>query len=347
MNCCVECFHDTQIRTMITANGEEGDCDFCGKRNVSIYSVDKQSDLSDLISEVLSMYEESDEGEPLFSLVINDWGIFERSLASSPDLVAAFCTTIFGNDGYAHNVDVRIPHDYIEKYGIFSGHTWGEFSDVIKTKNRFCNGYFKADQFVSFLSYSIIKYPRGTEFYRARICSNKCGYGKEEMNAPPLGKRKPGRVNPEGIGVLYLTSDERTALNEVRASAFDFITVGTFRLLKDIKVVNISGLNDISPVLYSSGLESLAANTKIFGDIAKEIAKPLRRNDSPLEYLPTQYITEFIKSKGYSGVAYTSTMGTGGDDIAVFDESLFECTTVHNVEIKKVDYIYDELTPES
>ena len=347
MNCCAECFHDTQIQTMIKANGEIGNCDFCGRESVPIYCVDKQSDLSDLISEVLSMYEEADDGEPLFSLVINDWGIFKKDLPSSPDLVAVFCSTIYGDDGYTHNKNARIPYDYIEKYGIFSGHSWGEFSDVIKTKNRFCNGYFKADQFVSFLSYSITKYSRGTEFNRARICNSSCGYGKEEMGAPPAGKRKPGRVNPEGIGVLYLTSDERTALSEVRASAFDLITVGTFRLTKDIKVVNISGLNNISPMLYSSGLESLAANTIVFSDIAKEIAKPLRRNDSPLEYLPTQYITEFIKSKGYSGVAYTSTMGTGGDDVAVFDESLFECTAVHNVEIKKIDYSYDEFVPEA
>lgn len=345
MNCCVECFCDPEIRTMISKNDEKGDCDFCGKKNVSICHVDEQSDLSDLISAVLSMYEEADDGEQLFSLVINDWKIFEKSLPSSPNLIAAFCTTIYGDDGFTHNKNVRIPYDYMEKYGIFSGHSWGEFSDIIKTKNRFCNGYFKADQFVSFLSYSITKYSKGTEFYRARICSNSRGFGKENMSAPPPGKRKSGRVNPEGIGVLYLTSDEQTALSEVRANVFDFITVGTFRLLKDINVVNISGLNRISPVLYMSGLESLAANIKIFSDIAKEIAKPLRRNDSPLEYLPTQYITEFIKSKGYSGVAYMSTMGTGGDDVAVFDESLFECIAVHNVEIKKVEYTYEGLAP--
>lgn len=346
MNCCVDCFHDTQIRAMINANGIIGDCDFCGKKNVSIYSVDKESDLSDIISEVLSMYEETDDGEPLFSVIIDDWGIFEKDLPSSPELVTTFCSSIYGDEGHIHNKNVRIPHDYIENYGIFSGHSWSEFSDFIKTKNRFCNGYFRADQFVSFLGYSIAKYSKGTEFYRARICDSKRGYGKNEMGPPPAGKRKPGRVNPEGIGVFYLTSDEPTALCEVRASAFDFITVGTFKLLKDIKVVDISGLNNISPVLYSGGLEALAANAKIFSDIAKEIAKPLRRNDSPLEYLPTQYITEFIKSKGYSGVAYKSTMGTGGDDIAVFDESLFECVAVHNVEIQAIEYHYNNYIPE-
>lgn len=346
MNCCVDCFQDAQIRAMIETNDEIGDCNFCGKKNISIYSIDSPSDLSDLISGVINVYEEIDDGEPLFDVLINDWSIFNKTLPAVRSLVKYLCNIIFGDCERNYNVNVKIPHIYIENYGIFSGHSWGEFSEVIKSKNRFYNGYFKADQFISFLSYSVTKYTKGTTFFRARVWDDDHGYYTvEEMGAPPIGKRKPGRVNPEGIGVLYLTSDEKTALSEVRASAFDFVSVGSFRLKKDIHVINISGLNKISPALYSSGLESLVANIKIFGDIAKEIGKPLRRNDSALEYLPTQYITEFIKSKGYSGVEFVSTMETGGNNIAVFDENLFEFISVHDVEIKKIEYIYDNITP--
>lgn len=343
MNCCAECFQDAQIRAMIDTSNQIGDCDFCGQKNIKVYSVESSSDLADLISGVINVYEETADGEPLFDVLINDWNIFNRTRPTVKDLVEAFCNIILGDCEHDHNINVKIPHAYIENYGIFSGHTWGEFSEVIKTKNRFYNGYFKADQFVSFLSYSITKYSKGTTFFRARVWSDEHGYNTSEMGAPPFGKRKSGRVNPEGISVLYLTSDEKTALSEVRASAFDFVSVGEFRLKKDINVVNISGLNNISPVLYTSGIESLAANIKVFSDIAKEIAKPLRRNDSILEYLPTQYITEFIKSKGYSGVEFTSTMATGGNNIAVFDEALFECIAVHDVEIKKIEYLYDNM----
>lgn len=344
MNCCAECFQDAQIRAMINTNNKIGDCEFCGQKNVAIYQIDVSSDLTDLISGVINIYEEAADGNPLFDVLMNDWNIFNRTCPTVRDLVEEFCNTILGDREHGHNFNVKIPHIYTENYGIFSGHSWGEFSEVIKTRNRFYNGYFKADQFVSFLSYSITKYSKGTVFFRARVWSDGHGYCTSEMGAPPIGKRKSGRVNPEGIGVLYLTSDEKTALSEVRASAFDFVSVGTFRLKKDINVVNISGLNNISPALYASGLESLAANINVFSDIASEIAKPLRRNDSSLEYLPTQYITEFIKSKGYAGVEFTSTMATGGTNIAVFDETLFECIAVHDVEIKKIEYLYDNIT---
>ena len=59
------------------------------------------------------------------------------------------------------------------------------------------------------------------------------------MGSPPPGKRRSGRVNPEGISVLYLTTDEKTALNEVRATAFDYVSVGNFRLKKDITNHNV------------------------------------------------------------------------------------------------------------
>lgn len=72
------------------------------------------------------------------------------------------------------------------------------------------------------------------------------------------------------------------------------------------------------------------------------IRKNLIRN-STLAYLPTQFITEFIKSNGYAGVAYTSTMGTEGINVAVFDESLFKCVAVHTVEINNISYAYGEI----
>lgn len=99
------------------------------------------------------------------------------------------------------------------------------------------NNYFKADRFSPFLGYSIKKYPKGTELYRARICNDEKGFQISEMGAPPAHLRKAGRVNPEGIGVLYLTSDEQTALSEVRAGTFDYVTIGTFQLKKEIRVL--------------------------------------------------------------------------------------------------------------
>ena len=158
------------------------------------------------------------------------------------------------------------------------------------------------------------------------------------MGAPSKEKSSAGRINPEGIPVLYLSSDRSTILYEVRAAAFDYVTIGEFRLAKDIEVVNLSRITNTSPFLFQGELEKYVINRKVFQEIAFELAKPLRRSDSPLEYLPTQFIAEFIKSKGYAGVEYASTLKPGGLNLSVFDESLFERVDVQTIEVSEISY---------
>jgi hypothetical protein len=161
------------------------------------------------------------------------------------------------------------------------------------------------------------------------------------MGAPPKGKRTAGRVNPEGISILYLSSDKVTVINEVRANAFDYISIGKFRAKRDFTVANLSGVGKLSPFVFTGELEKYAINRRVFQEIAVAIAKPLRRNDSPLEYLPTQYISEFIRKprkENYDGVKFASTLRKSGYNIAAFDDSLFECVEVKTVEVSEVLY---------
>ena len=74
-----------------------------------------------------------------------------------------------------------------------------------------------------------------------------------------------------------------------------------------------------------------------------DIARPLRRHDSSLDYLPTQYISDFIKSRGFAGIEYKSTMNKSGYNLAVFNERLFECITVDVYDIRELKYEYIKL----
>ena len=47
-------------------------------------------------------------------------------------------------------------------------------------------------------------------FYRARVCLDEVGFPKLKMGAPPANLATAGRVNPEGISVLYLANSVRT-----------------------------------------------------------------------------------------------------------------------------------------
>jgi len=59
------------------------------------------------------------------------------------------------------------------------------------------------------------------------------------MGNPPNELAKSGRANPNGISYLYIANDV-TTLYEARASLFDYVSVGTFKLEEDIRVVDLS-----------------------------------------------------------------------------------------------------------
>jgi hypothetical protein len=345
MRCCVECFKDIHIRNAIEKQGVIGDCDYCSHKDVAVYDISiTPNPITDAIVGLVQIYSASDlpEAKPLKTALRDDWDIFSAGEALIQLLVVDLCGSVISSDSDIFTKNVIIPQllddDFLREFGVVRGLSWEQFAESIKHENRFHSGMFNADTFASFLSIIAKSYSAGVRFYRARITHGSGGYKKEEMGVPPKEKRSAGRVNPDGIGVLYLSSDDETVLNEVRANAFDYVSIGSFKLLKDIKVVNLSGISATSPFLYQGELEKYAANRKVFQEIAIETAKPLRRIDSVIEYLPTQYIAEFIKSQGYDGVEYASTLREGGYNIAIFDETLFECTAVNTFEIVKIQY---------
>lgn len=346
MKCCINCFKDSAIREIIHLYGTKGDCDFCSSKNTDVYDISKSSNMiSDKITSLIQIYSPSEHSDARFlkEILRDDWDVFSGGSEGIKALLEALC--LFDSDLdidkeiLVKKVAIEKLHDidYINEYGVVRGLSWTDFSESIKHTNRFFSSNFNADVFSSFLTMVQKTYEEGTSFYRARISPNSNGFEKEEMFAPPIGKRTAGRVNPDGIGVLYLSTDDKTVLNETRVTAYDYVTIGTFKNKKPIKVANISEISRVSPFLYNDEFERFALNRKVFQEMAYEIAKPIRRNDSPLEYLPTQYIAEFVKSEGYDGVEYESTLRKGGINLALFDESLVECVNVKTIEITSVE----------
>ena len=350
MNCCIDCFRDSHIRATIERYGITGDCDFCSQKNVSVFDIDEASNqIAEMIISLVQIYSVSNaaDAKPLKLALRDDWDIFTAGAESILALTKKLCAEAY-NDGdeiFTKNVAIQRLADaeFLHEYCVVRGQTWEEFSSSIKYSNRFHNRIFNAEVFASFLPILEKNYPSGTEMYRARISSVPSGFAIDEMNAPPADKRTAGRINPEGVGVLYLASDPTTTLNEARATAFDYVSIGTFQSVRTVKVVNLSGVGRTSPFLYIGELEEFAANRTVFLEIAAEIAKPLRRTDSPLSYLPTQYIAEFIKSQNYDGVEFASTLREEGYNLAVFNESLFTCTCVQTVEVSRI--LYDTKPP--
>lgn len=70
------------------------------------------------------------------------------------------------------------------------------------------------------------------------------------------------------------------------------------------------------------------------------LSKPRRRSDSELDYLPTQYLSELIKSMGFDGIEFKSSLYSDAINIAIFNPEKFKClqVTVYDIKDIKLDY---------
>ena len=273
MRCCINCFKDSEIRNIIRLYGTKGDCDFCSSKNTNVYDISDPSNMiSDKITSLIQIYSPSDHSDARFlkEILRDDWDVFSGGSEGIKTLLEALCSfdsnLDIDKEILVKKVAIEKLHDYdyINEYGAVRGSSWAEFSESIKHTNRFFSSKFNADVFSSFLTMVKKTYKEGTCFFRARISPDANGFVNKEMFAPPVGKRTAGRVNPDGIGVLYLSTDDKTVLNETRVTAYDYVTIGTFKNIKPLKIVNISEISRVSPFLYDEDFEKYALNRKVF-----------------------------------------------------------------------------------
>ncbi len=223
---------------------------------------------------------------------------------------------------------------------------WKSLSEEIKYTNRFLiNKSINLKLLEKVLERHIKIIKKDSTFYRARI-SDKNGLKSEEMWNPPNKKASAGRANPKGISYLYLCMDEETTLYEVRALLYDFVTIAKFKNNVQIKIINLNETEIYDPLQLSEvqELSGFLQHLPFIKELSDELSKPLRRFDDELDYIPTQFLCEFIKSLGYDGIEYKSSLHKKGTNFAIFNPNKFEVLNNPLVkEITDIKYTYSSV----
>ena len=354
MNCCVKCYKDEEIKAIIAGMNVMGNCDFCYSKEIYVLDINKNNDLSELFEGLLEIYTPvtslpdnfpKENLSVLRDILYSEWNIFNLDRDKIYKLITTVCSEKYAQLPELFDSPVgifeSIQEEYLENYCIVKTSEWDKFVNEIKYENRFHTNFINTNILYYFLQELKKDYVIGEIFYRARISQNSHGFSITEMGAPPKNLATSGRINPEGISCLYLSDTVKTTLHETRAGVYDYVTVGEFNLLKKISVINLGEIDKISPF---RGLDftQLAINIKHLHKISDMIAKPVRRHDSSLDYLPTQYISDFIKRQGYDGIEYASTMNKNGYNLAIFNEGLLTCQEVTVYDIDSLNYGYNE-----
>ena len=171
-------------------------------------------------------------------------------------------------------------------------------------------------------------------------------YSQKRMR-PLAFEAKEGRANPKGIPCLYLATEEKTAMSEMRPSVGDYVSVGQFKTLKPLTLIDCSIGHDSGINLYfdldNGPFEPDAKEREkaVWNDIDRAFSEPVTDSDKSADYAPTQIISELFRSKGFDGIAYKSHLGDGFN-VALFDLDAADIINCGLFEVKAVAYEFKE-----
>ena len=353
---CSGHFDDVFLKQHIFVNGTDGVCSYCGKHT-------KVMDLSDFVQYVgdelgdaledidnaglfveSSFYDDDEEEIPGFQRAggyivpkdaeyyeTNDEVMEDFSLMSDNDqLNNEINECLYMNRKIRRDPTTMMLSDELS-------FMWDQFSRLVKGERRFT--FFKSPMFeqaepaksdnglfdiLTELGYVIRaaegSIPVGTTLYRCRPAD-----GTEKVNefkditASPVQAAKANRLSPVGISMFYGSYDKVTPYCEVKNySDKPLFYTGRFHTTKNLSVVDLSSLK------CSFWMPSHWQETLFLKHFHKEIAKPLKKDDTDVEYVPSQIFTEYLrylcvnsKDKPYDGIIYHSSL-TGEKNVALF-----------------------------
>jgi hypothetical protein len=151
-----------------------------------------------------------------------------------------------------------------------------------------------------------------------------------------------GRANPKGIPYLYGATQESTAIAEVRPWIGSWVSVGQFRTLRPLKILDCSSELRRS-IIYFSEPDAEKRRAAVWQDIDKGFSQPITPTDRSPEYVPTQVLAELFRVSGYDGIAYQSALG-GGHNLTLFDVTCADLINCGLYEVRKMNFEFDQVT---
>lgn len=315
--CRPECFGDSGLRDQIfpSLDPSSGACDFCGTVDTQLVEPGKLANYFELLANV---YEPNTGGKSLVEWMKSDWQLFR-----SPRMDIAHAQELLGeilDDGEIVRSSFVPSASYISE-GLAQ---WDKLRDEMMYANRwFLDVVIDLDRLRQLLD--MLLAPPSTlsrQWYRARIRIDDDVFPIEKMGAPPKRRSSHGRANPAGIPYLYLGSLPDTAVAEIRPHTGEVACVAEFSI-PQIKAVDLRNPRElVSPFILSDASEigQLRADLPFLERLGEELTRPVQPAGAAIDYIPSQYLCEFIKKSGFDGVIYRSSV-SDGINLALFDPS--------------------------
>lgn len=361
---CADCISESFLKAEIAKTGEDGTCHYCGEdgKTTSIGEIADeietafehhyQRTATEPSSMEYTMMKEGDyvwerEGEPVVYAISDAAEIDEQPAEDIRHVLEERSWDMemakMGGEG---PFDEEAHYTEKEFDDIEYRENWRCFENSLKTEARFLSRTAKAMLDNVFEELADHSDPDGkpvivdagpetaiTSLYRARVFQSGADLDEAlkrpdlHIGPPPTALARAGRMNAHGISVFYGAKDTKVAIGEVRPPVGSRVMVGQFKLLRKVRLLDVSALQYLYVVgsIFDPAYIDRLKRAKFLKWLSDRIKKPVMPNDEPFEYLITQVIADYLS--GWSdptldGILYPSVQdGPGVANVMLFHKA--------------------------
>ena len=355
---CWECVEDETLKARVKKQGTAQECSLCGKRRRSFSAEDLAEVLMPILmvdycpgDEIPSIGEGDDdhvyyeqEGDDLESVIQEVLGQY---LGFEQEIVAA----LEANDP-ADIRDGDVPffdssQSYVEREFRHSPwyDKWNGVLRSIKFRRRFFNSEAKAFFDELFRGLESWKYreadhelgvvrelPSGFVLFRSRKCDDHKTVQDIRKNPlkgvgpPPPEKASAGRMNAEGVVVLYCALDEQTAIAELRPHIAGRVATIKLKTTRPLRVLDFTAIaKSIKDAnVFDEDYAEEVGRRDFLRALGYRVSKPIVPGNEA-DYVITQTMVEYLAFElehPVDGIIYNSAQKTDGMAVALFATSV-------------------------
>jgi hypothetical protein len=360
---CRDCFADEELRKWIDEqpNLETGTCAWCDTEDARLIPLEE---LGPLFRDVATMYTPNDgthsfasgiDGDPIGYLFQDHWHTFSERIEEQDDLLETLCVDIL-EAGLNRKDDVDEPdysgyfftknpsrtsahEDWEERIGRLLSPP-DEPPELIKAKLPPDHEPDWPDPLSFILSDLGTEYAPGSVLYRARIHGDrerKERFGTAELGAPPKDKATAGRANRAGEPVLYTTTDQETAIAEVRPWRNAPVAVARIEIPGRVRILDLTDLAPLGSPFFKESIGWMIGARAVLWQLHEDLKRPVTPHDADRQYRPTHYACDLMRDAGFDGVAFKSAMGPG-TNVVLFNPEAGKVVQVDYVRVSTVGY---------
>jgi len=304
--CCGSCFGDRFLYKHIAAVSRKvGNCTYCETQGVALI---EPAQLADKFGLLINIYQPDENGKFLVEWFKEDWELFHHERLDNARAKELLADVLDDGDIVRKRFvpSSRYPSDRLNR--------WEKLREELMYKNRyFPSDLLDEDRLEELLS-QLIADQVPTVWHRARLQTSDTPFDIKDMGAPPKRLAAHGRANPAGIPYLYLGSTPETAASEVRPHTGEVACVADFTLPDGLKIIDLrSPRRLVSPFVLAveDDIGLLRSDIGFLERLGMELTTPIVPQGAPIDYVPSQYLCEFIKNCDYDGVIYKSSVSDG------------------------------------